>query len=261
MTSPHRLALVALTAALLSVGSAREPAVVEIPNRRSGDERSTTTSAALPRRMVIGRSTEGRKIVAVRDGARETRHTVLVVGIIHGDEKAGRQVVRVLRHRWIPRRITLWTIWRINPDGAQANTRQNGRGVDLNRNFPRHWRRMGERWDTFYSGPRPLSEPETRAARRFILDIRPDVTIWYHQALRMIVRTGGPRRDRRIQARYARRVGLPLRRLGFIPGTATRWQDHRFPHATAFVVELPGGPLSRRSAGRHARAVIEVARM
>ena len=55
---------------------------------------------------------------------------------------------------------------------------------------------------------------------------------------------------------YARRVGLPPRRLPYYHGTATSWQNHRAPDTTAFVVELPAGRLSRRAARRHARAVL-----
>jgi beta-N-acetylhexosaminidase len=59
---------------------------------------------------------------------------------------------------------------------------------------------------------------------------------------------------------YARRAGLPARRIGFLPGVATRWQNARFAESNAFVVELPAGPLSRVAALRHARAVLAVGR-
>jgi beta-N-acetylhexosaminidase len=59
---------------------------------------------------------------------------------------------------------------------------------------------------------------------------------------------------------YAERSGLPARRIGFLPGIATRWQNTYFPRSSAFVVELPGGPLSPAGARRHARAVLAAAR-
>jgi hypothetical protein len=93
---------------------------------------------------------------------------------------------------------------------------------------------------------------------RFIEEIRPDVTVWYHQAMSLVDRSGG---RIAIQRRYARLVGLPLRRLDPLPGTATRWQNHRFDNSTSFVVELPGGELSWSSARTHARAVVTVGKM
>src|SRR5204863_3711437 len=94
------------------------------------------------------------------------------------------------------------------------------------------------------------------AAAAFIKRIKPRVTIWYHQHLRLVTRTGG---DPKLERLYARRVGLPHRRLTFIPGTATGWENHTFLGSTAFVVELPAGRLSARGVRRHSGAVLAVA--
>jgi protein MpaA len=209
------------------------------------------------RSLVIGRSVEGQPIRAIRRGDFDTHRKVLVVGCIHGNECAGRSIVRELREMESPDDLDLWLIPDLNPDGSDAGTRQNGRGVDLNRNFSYRWEPIGDRWDTYHSGPRPFSEPESRTARDFIRRRRPDITIWYHQAMSLVVRQ---RRHRATQRLYARRVGLPLESLGFIPGTAISWQNHRYPGHLAFVVELPGGTLSPRAARRHARAVLEIGR-
>jgi protein MpaA len=63
----------------------------------------------------------------------------------------------------------------MNPDGTAAGTRQNAHDVGLNRKFPYRWRPISD--PTYYSGPRPASEPETRAAIRLVRRIRPAVTI------------------------------------------------------------------------------------
>jgi murein peptide amidase A len=215
-------------------------------------------STAAVKRVRIGRSVTGRPLRAFGFGNLSSRRKILVVGCIHGDERAGKRILRSLRSMAPPADLALWMIWSINPDGARAGTRQNARGVDLNRNFGYKWRPIGEPGDTYHSGTRKWSEPETRAARRFIRNRRPDLTIWYHQALALVVRTGP---HRRVKARYARLVGLPLVRLAPLPGTAPRWQNHRFPGHASFVVELPGGRLSARAARRHARAVLAVGRM
>lgn len=177
---------------------------------------------------------------------------VLVVGSIHGDETAGHAVIRRLRALGPPPGVRLWTVRTVNPDGAVAGTRGNARGVDLNRNFPHRWAR-GDR-----GGPRPLSEPESRAVRRLVRRVRPDLTIWYHQPLRLVDFSSGA--DPALVRSYARRVGLPARRIGFLPGIATRWQNTYFSRSSAFVVELPADRLSGSGARRHARAVLSLAR-
>jgi protein MpaA len=198
-------------------------------------------------------------VLLSRVGDRGAERRALVVGAVHGNEPAGRGVVRELRRGPAPRGLELWLIHDLNPDGTAAGTRQNARGVDLNRNFPHRWRAQGRPFDAFHSGRRPLSEPESRLAARLIRRLRPDVTIWYHQALSLVDVSSGA--DPEVPRRYAGMVGLPAKPvgLGFLPGIATRWQNRSQPGTSAFVVELPGGPLSRAAARRHARAVRAVA--
>jgi len=204
-----------------------------------------------------GTSAGGRQLEVERVGDPGAPVRVLVVGSIHGNEPAGRAVVRRLRGLAPPAGVQLRLVERANPDGVVAGTRQNGRGVDLNRNFPHRWAGGGRPFDTYYPGPRRASEPETRALQALIARFRPHLTLYYHQHLRMVVLPRGA--DRGPVRAYARRVGLPARWLPRLRGTAIGWQNHRFAGTTAFVVELPAGPLSRRGAARHARAVHAIA--
>jgi len=204
--------------------------------------------------VLAGASVQDRPINAVRTGDPAAARSVLVVGDIHGNERAGRAVVRALRTMTPPNGVQVWTVASANPDGAAANTRQNARGVDLNRNWPYRWRGGGSAFDTYFPGPSPASEPETRALRGVIRRLRPDVTIWYHQHLELVTLVPGA--DLALIRAYARRVGLPARRLPRYRGTATSWQNARFPGDSAFVVELPAGSLSRAAARRHARAAL-----
>ena len=203
------------------------------------------------RTIVLGRSVDGSPLRAVELGDPRSPHRALVVGCIHGNEGAGIAIVRRLATGAVPRSVDLWLIPDLNPDGFAAQSRGNAHGVDLNRNFGWRWRASSA--GVFYSGPRPLSEPESRAAVRLIERLRPRVTIWFHQHERTVDDSEG---NRRIERRFARLVGLPLRPLAVYPGSATSWENHVFRGTSAFVVELPSGRLDSRAIARYARAVL-----
>jgi len=209
-----------------------------------------------PARLLIGRSVQHRAIVAVRAGSPAARRSVLVVGCIHGDEQAGIAIARRLERARPPGGVAVWSITELNPDGVREDTRQNAHRVDLNRNFPFRWRPLGRPGDQQYSGPRALSEPESRAAAAFIRRVHPAITIWFHQPLGLVDESGG---SVAVERRFARLARLPLRRLVRYPGSAPGWQDHAMPGTTAFVVELPPGRLSTADAARYARAVLALA--
>jgi protein MpaA len=216
---------------------------------------STESGAAArtsqPRRIVLGRSVEGRPIVAVELGDPRSPRKEVVVGCTHGNEPAGIPIARRLEHSR-PGNVDLWIIPVLNPDGVAADTRGNAHGVDLNRNFPWRWRRLTR---AEYSGPRPLSEPESRIARRLITRLRPQVTIWFHQHMDLVDESGG---SVAVERRFATVAGLPLARLPREPGSAVGWENHEFPGTTAFVVELPAGRLGATATNRFARAALEI---
>ncbi len=213
--------------------------------------------AALVAPTLTGHSVLGTPITARRIGDAGDGPTVLVIGAIHGNEPAGIAIARRLAHEAGGRRVRLWVVPNLNPDGTRANTRGNAHGVDLNRNFAWRWQSRTTPGTTFSAGPAPLSEPESRFARLLITRLRPDITIWFHQHATAVDSSGG---SATVEARFARRVALPLRRMVRYPGSATTWQGHRFPKATAFVVELPPGRLAARATRAYARAVLAIAR-
>jgi protein MpaA len=174
---------------------------------------------------------------------------VLVVGCIHGNECAALPAIADLERTRDPS-LDLWIVPNLNPDGYSHGTRQNGRGVDLNRNFPAGWR-AGPR-GLEYPGPRPFSEPEARIARDLVLRVRPALTVWFHQP-QALVRAWGPSIP--LARVYARGAGMRFRAIRWPNGTAPNWQNHRFPGCAAFVVELPPGPLNAAGAARQAHAV------
>jgi protein MpaA len=208
-----------------------------------------------PRTVFLGRSVRGTPIVALERGNPSSQRKVLVVGCIHGTECAGTAVVQLLA-RAQPRNADLWLVPNLNPDGYAAHTRQNAHGVDLNRNFAAMWERIGHRGSLQWSGPRPFSEPETRIARRLILRLRPDLTLWFHQP-QALVRAWGPSIP--AARRYAHLAGAAFRALAWPSGTATNWQNHLRPPEVSFVVELPPGPLTPIAARPYAQALLRLA--
>jgi N-acetylmuramoyl-L-alanine amidase len=211
-------------------------------------------SAAPATAETIGTSAGGRPIRAELVGSRRAPTKILVVGSIHGNEPAGHAITRGLRRVRPPSGTAFWIVDQANPDGSAANSRQNAHGVDLNRNFPYRWQPQD---GVYESGPAPASEPETQALQSFIERERPRVTLWYHQALRMVVAAEG---DAKLERLYARGSGLPRKRLPGYHGTVSSWQNSSFPGDTAFVVELPGGRLDAAGVRRHARTVLSLAR-
>jgi protein MpaA len=145
----------------------------------------------------------------------------------------------------------------VNPDGVALATRQNARGVDLNRNFPYAWRPLGHFGDFQYSGTGPLSEPESKAVAAFLLAVRPTVTVWFHQHAGVVDESGG---NPAIERRFARDIGLPLARLARYPGSVAGWENHRFPGSTAFVVELRAGPAAPALINRAMTAIRDTSR-
>lgn len=228
---------------VFSVVALAATAYAQAVNAKAGGD------ATIRHTFLLGRSIDGRPITAVETGDPDTQNKTLVVGCIHGNERAGIAIAKRLISTGPPAETDLWIITNLNPDGAAAGTRGNANGVDLNRNFPWHWRKLA---GTYYSGPRPLSEPETRIAHRLIERVRPSVSIWFHQHLDLVDDSTG---NRSLERRFARAAGLRLARLTREPGSAVSWETHLLPHASSFAVELPAGRLRPAAVTRLARAV------
>ena len=213
--------------------------------------------AQAPETRVIGHSVEGREIVAERIGDPAAPRVALAVGVVHGDEQAGLKVTTALRRRAEALSgVQIWAIDSLNPDGEAADGRRNAHRVDLNRNFPHRWHGGVPISSGYYPGPEPASEPETRAAIAFIEEIRPDVSVWYHQPWDAVLACRG---RPKLAARYARLTKLRTSCRGRrLRGTAIGWQNAA-TGGTAFVVEFPAGSISQRTARRHARAFATIA--
>lgn len=212
-------------------------------------------TAALP----VGHSVQGRAIRPVVLGSAPPAHRLLVVGCIHGNEPAGIPVARALVHAGAEAGAEIVVVPALNPDGCLVlHTRQNAHGVDLNRNFPSNWARIGRRGSYQWSGPRPLSEPETRYFVSLVRALRPAVTIVFHQH-EDVVRAWG--QSQATARRFARLLDgvLPYRPMTWPYGTASNWQNHAFPGTASFVVELPAGSVAASLVPRYVRALRRLA--
>ena len=226
-------AVAALTASAAVSTSAPSPAA-------DGDTSSAGRPAVTESR-VPGRSVEGRAIRAYRVGDPSARRTVVALAAMHGNELAPRVIVQELRDGDPVRGVDLWLVPTYNPDGAADRTRQNARGVDLNRNFPVRWRDLDGAYE---SGSGPSSEPETRAMKRFLNDVDPDRIVSFHQPLYGVdVRGKAPTFGRRL----ADALRLPVRAFdcgGVCHGTLTQWFNARHS-GVAITVELGDDPTRR----------------
>ncbi len=152
---------------------------------------------------------------------------VLLMGGIHGDEYSSVS----LMFRWLDKLnryhsgLFHWqVIPLLNPDGLMAKpkaTRQNGNGVDLNRNFPtpdwtalaqKYWHERTYKNPRRYPGPTAASEPETQWFLQQIENFKPDAIVAVH-APHHLVDFDGP------QSPPIKLGKLHLRRLGTYPGS------------------------------------------
>jgi murein peptide amidase A len=237
-------------------------AVAALATAVDGGAAASPPAKIATQRVVLGKSVQKRAITAAQIGDPAGTRVALVVGVIHGDERAGLAIIRAIKREAARRPgalagTQLWAIATVNPDGLRAHTRKNSHGVDLNRNFPYRWRGNVPHSSGYYPGPRPASEPETRAVMAFVQRIQPDLSIWFHQPWGAVLACRG---RPQVAAHYAKLVGMRTSCRGAgLRGTAISWETHTIPGSEAFVVEMPGGSISGRSANRQARAALTVA--
>lgn len=165
---------------------------------------------------VIGRSSEGRLIECRVYG--NGPDVLMVIATIHGNEEAGTPLVEAFG-KWLeghPEELSGKQVVIIpvaNPDGMAADVRFNPRGIDLNRNFPAgNW----QDGDVKVHGETPLSEPESRAVLRAIMQYFPNRIVSIHQPLECID-YDGPAKE--LAEAMGKVSPLPVKKLGGLPGS------------------------------------------
>ncbi len=225
--------LAALAAPVLALGSQQVSVATQVPAARAQRE-------AVVQTVKIGESVRGRPILAHRLGepADNGVPTVVLIGAMHGNEQRTRPALWSILDGKPLIGAELWVIPTYNPDGIAAGTRRNAHGVDLNRNFPYRWAPLDGNYE---SGPRPASEPETRAVMRFLARVRPDRILSFHQPLHGV---DTDTKDRAFAERVARILRLPRKTFdcgGVCHGTMTGWFNDRYA-GSALTVELGPAP-------------------
>jgi len=228
---------------------------------------STAASAASLRTRTVmttstfGVSRGGRPLTVMRLGALRPTHRLVVIGVIHGNEREGLRVVNRLKALPLPSGLAVWLVPTMNPDGEAANMRVNAAGVDLNRNFRRLWERANE-GTSRYSGPRAASEPETRAIEALLTRVDPNLVVIFHSPLNG-VDTYGAKSPATVRA-LAAAAGFRSASFdcsGGCHGTLTQWFNHTHPGSHGQAITFEFGATSLRYAGisRVARALVTVA--
>ncbi len=158
-------------------------------------------------KTVIGKSHFNRELFALKIG--EGAPVGIAQYAMHGREYITAALAFYHYRRGVYKG-SVWLLPLVNPDGALLSQRglesapkearaellsynrgedfslwkANGRGVDLNVNFPARWGRGKKNQRAAgsenYIGASPLSERETQALQRFTLKIKPDYTVSYH---------------------------------------------------------------------------------
>lgn len=114
---------------------------------------------------IYGKSVEGRELGMLRlaNPERTTgkRPTVIITGVTHGDEYLGVEDLLprwILEHKdegglqkWFANQGVIIFVPVVNPDGFEANTRENANGIDINRDF-----------DVIPTGDKKFTQPESR---------------------------------------------------------------------------------------------------
>lgn len=200
----------------------------------------------------IGTTLKGRPITAYYYGSGAT--TILFTGGIHGTEASGSYILK----DWIahldsnaykiPAGRQVVVIPDTNPDGLSAGTRDNARGVNVDRNFPTsNWKTDINSANGFRpggGGSTPGSEPETQALMTITSQLRPRLEVSYHAQGRIVGASAcgastGVARTYAAGVGYTTMIGTAEEVMGYeLTGEYEEWICEAYG-TPAILIELP----------------------
>lgn len=212
-------------------------AIAAAPQGATGARPEATKTAR--RDLDLGLSCLKRQIRASVFGA--GRRNVLVLGAVHGDEPASATLAEAfitsLERESPPEGLTVVVVPVVNPDGIKANTRYNGCGVDVNRNFPTASWKADAQDARHNPGRAPASEPETRLIIELVERYKPELIVSVHAPLHCVNWDGPAERFAEVMSKAN---GYPLKAgIGYpTPGSLGAYAgvERKIP---AVTLELP----------------------
>lgn len=222
------------------------------------------------RREAIGESVEGIPILAWWPTRSPTR---VFWAAIHGEESFTLQLAHQLLRVVHADDACAVVVPVLNPDGVLLATRQNARGVDLNRNFPgpdwspapspTFWpttvTRTPEHRTQFSStGSGPGSEPETQAIMQLVERVQPELVIDVHGPLDCIIAISD--RAAELAPHFAAPADLRIVRQldSATPGDSADWCERQGATAITYEIEHAALPdLWRRHQPALVRCIVE----
>ncbi len=137
--------------------------------------------------FIFGKSSQNIPIPAYQ-WSNSGAHVLILAGV-HGDEVEGVIAAHGLTEAFLTAyayKLRMTLVPMFNIDGVLKNTRQNGNGVDLNRNLPTQDWTSDIANPRYYPGPSANSESENQALTQFIEKEKPRIIYSLHSWLPLL---------------------------------------------------------------------------
>lgn len=156
-------------------------------------------------------SQNGKEIVLIDCASKNQQvahpKTILVIGVVHGDEPQGQFLIENYLKNVSPQKNRMLFIPCLNPDGVELKIRQNANEIDINRNFPtKNWEREPFASE-YFGGESCSSEIETRFVVEILDEYSPDIILTIHAPYK-VVNYDGP--AEKIAQKISELIGYPV---------------------------------------------------